>query len=496
MRNSFLFFLLCFLFYPSILISNKAQDFHIISKQENILIFEDSTFTKEVSIAIEKAEYSMGFPIFYDSELEELSDVKVYVKKGRKYKELDYPNTHETGVDIDYLNSKKIKSVEIPAGYEVKINYKIRCTELMYFSDLPLFTYDDTDTINYQVSVPNSFSFYYNVLDRDSLAYFSKDSIRDDEYTHWRINVVPNKVKADPLMYFGIYRNLKVPLVRTLVVPEQFRGNEMQYMNNWYLKKVEERRRLNSNTKQKIDEITSGLNSSRAVIDTLYEYVKRNFKYVAIEIGMGAFIPTDANEVYENKQGDCKDLSNFLSEALSYKGIKSHIAMAATYDHITDCTFPSLCSANHVICVAYIEDENPIIMDPTDPIHQIDTPVQSIQERTIFVVNEDGGEYYKLDSFSPQQNLIDYEVFLNADSEHMSIQGNFEVKYFGISGNFLKRGLLSSDNRSFVDKCEKHYKSVFGNHEISNLDIDQNQKKFQANGQILINGKQSCPKQF
>ena len=42
---------------------------------------------------------------------------------------------------------------------------------------------------------------------------------------------------------------------------------------------------------------------------------------------------------------------------INYKGIKSDIALAATFDHISDCNFPSLSSANHVITTAYVNNE-------------------------------------------------------------------------------------------------------------------------------------------
>ena len=205
-------------------------------------------------------------------------------------------------------------------------------------------------------------------------------------------------------------------------------------------------------------------------------------------IGMGAFIPSHANEVYLNKQGDCKDLSNFLSEALKYKGIDSDIALAATFDHISDCDFPSLSSANHVICVAYLNGEK-ILLDPTDPIHLEGTPVQSLQDRTILIVNSEGGSFYKVKRFSPQQNEIFYQLDLKIDSNNMLIKGTFDIDYRGISGNYLRRYLKNTSKKEFENFGKLYYEKVFGNQSVSNLITSNELKKLHFKGNISINGK-------
>tara|TARA_R110002050_G_scaffold31841_2_gene81470 strand:- start:679 stop:1674 length:996 start_codon:yes stop_codon:yes gene_type:complete len=209
---------------------------------------------------------------------------------------------------------------------------------------------------------------------------------------------------------------------------------------------------------------------------------------VAIEIGMGAFVPTHVNEVFTNKEGDCKDLSNFLSEALNYKGIKSDIALAATYNHISDCDFPSLSSANHVICIAYVKGKL-IILDPTDPIHLPETPVQSIQKRSILIINQKGGEYYKVSGFSPEQNLINYKIELEASPEQMLLKGDFKAFYDGVTGNFLKRELLYASSDMTNNVLDKHYKTVFGNQSVSDVKIINYDKIIETEGLLSLNGK-------
>lgn len=477
-------FILCNIFSLVMFSQNMA----IKTISENILIKQDTSFVKEVSVFMKKSDAPIIYPVFYDAELEKVSDIQLYLKKGKRYKLEKSPVIGEEDVQLDYITSKKVKSILIPSETEAKITYSVKCNELMYFSDLHFFSNDEIDTLKYQISVPNTFHFVHNTINKDSLNYLKIDSIKTDNLTKWNIEVRPVKVKPNPLILFGIYKNIKAPLMRTLIIPNSYKNEERKYMNDWYFQKLKNRRGLSNNAIYKIDELTKGVSDPIKILDTLYGYVKNNFKYVAIEIGMGAFIPTHVNEVFTNKEGDCKDLSNFLSEALNYKGIKSDVALAATYDHISDCDFPSLSSANHVICVAYIDDKQ-VVLDPTDPIHFSGAPVQSIQKRSIFIVNEKGGNFYKPPSFSPQQNGVNYKMEIKINSDQMVLDGYFEATYEGISGNFLKRELLYKKNDIANSVIKKHYETVFGNQSISDFKIINTDKSVDVKGLISINGK-------
>lgn len=479
------FILLIFVFFN---LKGHTQNIHLKSKLEKFIVQEDSSFVNEITIIFEQSDEPRVYPIFYDTELEKIVDIQLFEIKKRRLKQLSVKNIYEEDVKLDYITSKKIKSINIPANKDIKLTYSILCNELMYFSSLPFFSYNRIDTLKYQIKVPKKFELAHNTIFKDSLSFYAIDSIKNDVGSVWNIKVVPKKVKPDPLQFFRIYKNLKVPLMRTLIMPSSYKNHPTKYMNDWYFKNLAQKKGLDESVKQKIDELTVHMNEPMQIVNVIYNYVKSNYKYVAIEIGMGAFIPSHANEVYLNKQGDCKDLSNFLSEALRYKGIASDIALAATFDHTSDCNFPSLSSANHVICVAYINGKT-ILLDPTDPIHFEGTPVQSLQDRTILIVNSKGGLFYKVKPFTPQQNKIYYQLDLKIDPDNMHIKGTFDINYSGISGNYIRRYHKSESKKEFGNFGKLLYEEVFGNQSISNLEVINNLKNFQFKGNIFINGK-------
>jgi hypothetical protein len=469
-------------------LTGYSQNYQIGTRSENIIIKKDTSFIRHVTVSLKRSNDIVICPIVYDKELEELSDIGVYLRKGKRFKPEKNPVIMDDDIYIEYVSSKKVKYIVIPPDAEAEIMYTVKCSELMYFSNLPLFSHVDADTMRYQITVPESFHFSYDILHPSLLDYLVIDSLKSDSMNKWSIEVVPTKVEPDPLMLFGIYKKIEAPIIRTIVVPAAYKNREREYLNDWYLGNVETRRRLNSVTTDKIDELTGGLTDPGTIMNILYNYVRSNFKYVAIEIGMGAFIPTNANDVFSNKQGDCKDLSNFLAEALNYKGVKSDIALAATFDHISDCDFPSLSSANHVICVAYINDE-PVILDPTDPVHLPETPVQSLQNRSILIINHNGGEFYMVNALAPQENAISYEIELRSDPEQMILEGEFTADYRGLSGNFLRSMFLGDGEDEMKTYGKLHYESVFGNQIVSDLNVTTHAKSVGVNGKLSIRGK-------
>lgn len=483
-----LFKLLIFGSFLFVYFCGFSQNLDILKQHEKISIKQDSTFTNEVFIKFKKNENDRFYPIFFDSELEQVTNVSLSLKKGKRIRPIKNIRVFDEDVKLDYISSQKVKTIKIPKEKEIYLKYEINCQELIYFSNLPFFSYNNIDTLQYQIEVPKNFDLAHKTILIDSLSFYTIDSTKNENVSTWKIKSIPKKVKHDPLQYFGIYKNMNVPLMRTLVIPNLYKKEPLRYMNDWYLKNLNTKRGLSYAAKSKIDDLTSNIHNKEEIIKTIYNYVKNNFKYVAIEVGMGAFIPSHVNEVFANKQGDCKDLSNFLSEALEYKGIKSDVALAATFDHISDCDFPSLSSANHVISIAYLSDKE-ILLDPTDPIHQQKKPVQSLQGRTILIVNENGGKFFKATNFNANQNEINYNVKLNLDLEKSTLNGNFIINYRGIADNNLQRIFTYETEKSFNNFINSFIKENFGNQEISNLIKTNTSNNFSFNGNLKISGK-------
>ncbi|MBL7755431.1 MAG: transglutaminase family protein [Chitinophagaceae bacterium] len=80
--------------------------------------------------------------------------------------------------------------------------------------------------------------------------------------------------------------------------------------------------------KTETDELLANAISKIDTIRALYHYLQDNYRYVSIQLGIGGYKPFSATEVYKNKFGDCKGLSNFMYSLLAAYNINSYYVLA------------------------------------------------------------------------------------------------------------------------------------------------------------------------
>jgi tetratricopeptide (TPR) repeat protein/transglutaminase-like putative cysteine protease len=97
------------------------------------------------------------------------------------------------------------------------------------------------------------------------------------------------------------------------------------------------------------DQITKSTTNRREQARLLYEWVARNIRYVAIELGQGSFIPHDADTVIARGYGDCKDHEILLKALLKAKSIEAQGVLINATDAYTLAEAPSFAELNHII---------------------------------------------------------------------------------------------------------------------------------------------------
>jgi hypothetical protein len=108
--------------------------------------------------------------------------------------------------------------------------------------------------------------------------------------------------------------------------------------------------------------ITRGIENRRAQTEAIDRWVKRNIRYVAIEIGVGGYVPHAAADVLRNRYGDCKDKATLMSALLAVKGIASELVLINSGNSYSLPERPRLGAFNHAIL--YVPEFN-TYTDPT-----------------------------------------------------------------------------------------------------------------------------------
>jgi transglutaminase-like putative cysteine protease len=80
----------------------------------------------------------------------------------------------------------------------------------------------------------------------------------------------------------------------------------------------------------KAAELTAGKTDFYDKAEAIGEFVQKQVRYVAIEVGVGGYQPHAAGDIFHNRYGDCKDKSTLVSALLSTVGIHAALMMVDT----------------------------------------------------------------------------------------------------------------------------------------------------------------------
>jgi hypothetical protein len=134
--------------------------------------------------------------------------------------------------------------------------------------------------------------------------------------------------------------------------------------------------------KQKVAELTRNSPTDLAKMRSLAQFVQRDVRYVAIQLGIGGWQPHPASEIFTHRYGDCKDKATLMNAMLREIGFESYFFGVNTTRGTVSPGTPATRWFNHVILavklppglkdpslVALMDDPkfgHLLIFDPTD----------------------------------------------------------------------------------------------------------------------------------
>ncbi|MDO3642030.1 DUF3857 domain-containing protein [Mucilaginibacter sp. L3T2-6] len=141
-----------------------------------------------------------------------------------------------------------------------------------------------------------------------------------------------------------------------------------------------------------IRQMTDSIKSDKKKAEFLYNYMQKNMRYVSVQLGIGGLKPFSASFVDQQKYGDCKALSNYMSALLKAVNIPSCYAVvnAEPNKEPADFSFP-FNSFNHVIlCIPFKGDTT--WLECTSSINKFGQLGPFTENRTALLITEDGGK--------------------------------------------------------------------------------------------------------
>jgi hypothetical protein len=226
---------------------------------------------------------------------------------------------------------------------------------------------------------------------------------------------------------------------------------------------------LPEETKQKVHELTRGIQDPSAKVSVLYNYLQQNTHYVGIQLGIGGWQSYDATYVATKKYGDCKALSNFMISLLKEAGIKAHAVVIKggeeQREFITDFTHDPF---NHIICCVPMGKDT-IWLECTSQSLPAGYLSEFTANRYGLLIDDDGGALVHTPAYLLSDNVqvrkisaaLDPEGSLNVDcitSYKALCQDDIESVIHGLSKTEQLTRLKSEFNLPTYDVVSFDYK--------------------------------------
>ena len=164
----------------------------------------------------------------------------------------------------------------------------------------------------------------------------------------------------------------------------------------------------------------------------LAKFTQRDVRYVAVEVGIGGYQPHAAGDVFTKRFGDCKDKVTLLRAMLKEIGVDAYSVLVHTSRGVTDPTYPSMRSFNHVVAAIPVPAEatkgmhavlkhpklgNLLIFDPTSTLTPFGELPEYLQASRGLLVTSEGGELIELPSHAPDASQLRRTAKLQLDDQ-------------------------------------------------------------------------------
>ena len=122
-------------------------------------------------------------------------------------------------------------------------------------------------------------------------------------------------------------------------------------VGEWYSSLFRDRLAATPEVTAKAQELTAGKTDFIDKTNAIAEYVQKQVRYVAIEVGIGGWQPHAAGDVFRNRYGDCKDKATLLSAMLSAVGVHAAPVIVDSERGVVNPDAPSIVSDHAIAAI-------------------------------------------------------------------------------------------------------------------------------------------------
>jgi len=183
--------------------------------------------------------------------------------------------------------------------------------------------------------------------------------------------------------------------------------------------------------RQKVHALTDTCATSAGKIAVLYEYLKRNTRYVSIQLGIGGWQTFEASFVAEKGFGDCKALSNYMKAMLKEAGVSAYAVLVLAgegHENYFIRDFPATRFNHMILCVPSPNDTTWLECTAKElPAGYLSS---STMNRDVLMLTPAGGVVVHTPHFDNDRNVLVRSAVVTFDKNN-DLTATINCKYRG-----------------------------------------------------------------
>ncbi|MFD0993487.1 DUF3857 domain-containing transglutaminase family protein [Tenacibaculum geojense] len=424
-----------------------------------------------------------------DTKIKKLS-IKIYDQNGKQIEKFNENKfTDVSAVDgVSIYTDAKLKYVEYtPTAYPYTVEFESD-TE----NNTTVFIPEWTPVRQYEQSVQKSAFIInnpqqipYRKKEVNFNNYTIENQTNDQQIKYILKNQKALKQESVSLPYFKILPAVKVALNNFSLKGVSGSAKNWKEFGLWMNEKLlNGKNQLDPTVVAEVNSLVKNAKNDEEKARIIYQYVQDRTRYISVQIGIGGWTPTPANEVHKLGYGDCKGLTNYTHALLKAVGVTSYytIVYADTKRDIDE-NFTSM-QGNHAI-LNIPNNGNDIWLECTSQTIPFGFLGDFTHDRNVLVVTPNGGIIKKTPSYLNKTNIQTTKANVTVNSKG-SITADFERESRGTQYDQKKYTTSYSE-----EELIKHYKSNVwdynNNLEPKNISINNDKEKVVLTEKIAVN---------
>jgi len=416
-------------------ILNQTQHIVITKSDEKLKIKTDKV--SQVLFLTDKASHMLNKSIYNRDFFSKISDIEAYSlvpdPDGRKLRKKPVQNFYTRKAVSDDIFYDDIKETyftfpSLKKGAVSSLSYTEEIFDPHFISPFYFGAYIPVENAELKVTFPEDMVIKYVIKDPSGVVSFDEKRSKNNVTYTFRMGRSKGYRTEDS----GPDGSYFIPHV--IVYIDSYKQgaetkkvlSDVDQLYNWYRELLSRMKNEPSEDLQALaDSLTGGEQTEEDKIRKVFYYVQENIKYIAIEDGLGGFIPGEPDETYHKKYGDCKAKAMLINTLLGYAGINAYPVWIGTRDIPYSYTeVPTPNTDNHMISAVKVNDKW-VFLDGTSRHLPYGMPTSMIQGKEGLIgISEDHFQVVKVPEMSGDKNIAHDTFDARIEGEKISGHGS------------------------------------------------------------------------